>query len=100
MGTSSSKRTEEVIIAQNGAGNSAATAQAENQGSAFVRQETYLLIIIACILGAILYVVWRYCKTGYARYLRRELQELPRIELRSAEPARSSSGGPSNHVIM
>lgn len=83
MGSKTSK-TEEVIIAQNGAGNSAATAATETLTSG--RQETYLLFIIACILAAMLYVMWRYCKTGYARYLRRELQDLPRIEQRAGEP--------------
>lgn len=98
MGTTPSKRTEEVIIAQNGAGNSAATVQQEAQLPVHVRHETYLLIIIACILVAILYVMWRYCKIGYARYLRRELMELPRSELRAGEPGYESR--PPQRVIV
>lgn len=98
MGTKNSKTTEEIIIAQNGAGNSAAAAQSETQLSLFLRLESYLLFIIAVILVAILYIMWRYCKIGYARYLRRELQEMPRVEQRAGEPG--SDSRPPQRVIL
>ncbi|CAB3250083.1 unnamed protein product [Arctia plantaginis] len=83
MGKQQSRPQEEkIVIAQNGAGNGAAASAVENQYS-YSKYEFYLLFIIICILAAMLYLLWKRCKVSYARYMRRELQDLPMVDRRS-----------------
>lgn len=104
MGKQQSKETEEkVLIVQNGAGNGAAAAAAaasESDKSAFARYELYLLFIIACILMAILYIMWSRCKINYARYIRRELQDIPLAVAAVPREASSSNSCPPQRVIL
>lgn len=75
MGKSQSTLNKEtVVVAQNGAGNSATASAAVEWRD---RVETYSLLILSCILAIAVYFLWKSCKTRYGRYMRRELQELP-----------------------
>lgn len=63
------KKTEEVIIAQNGA-NSATNSHYEQT----VEKYGIVIIIIAAVLGiCILYVVFKKCKMGTKKMLRKEM---------------------------
>lgn len=93
MGKQQSRPQEEhIVIAQNGAGNSAAASEVEQQMT-YSRYEFYLLFIITFILAAMLYLLWKRCKVNYARYMRRELGDRPMIELQGGDH-RSNSGPP------
>lgn len=92
MGKQQSKQQEEqIIIAQNGAGNSAATATSEQQ--IYGRYELYLIFITTCILVVLSYLLWTRCKVKYARYMRRELQDVQLGETRRG--MQGSNGPPS-----
>ncbi|KAF9793767.1 hypothetical protein SFRURICE_003591, partial [Spodoptera frugiperda] len=67
-------KTKHVVVAQNGAGNSATASAAVEWRD---RVETYSLLNLSCILAIAVYFLWKSCKTRYGRYMRRELQELP-----------------------
>lgn len=101
MGGSQNKEPrEEVIIAQNGAGNSASTAvSATEVNTIYNRYEIYLIFITTCILAVALYVIWRRCKKKYAAFIRRELQQQQNpVEIRCGEP--SSHGHPPQRVVI
>lgn len=101
MGKTGSKverLSEQVIIAQNGAGNRATADQEESQVSTMMRHENYLLFIIACILMLILYMMWRYLKNGCGTYLRRQLQEVPMVEMRAVDSGSRSC--PPQRIIV
>lgn len=78
MGKTQSKQiTEEIIIAQNGAGNNAgaSTTNKDFNKTGIERIELYTIIVLFTLLIMISYSVWRYCKVRFGRYMRRELQE-------------------------
>lgn len=87
------KQEEQIIIAQNGADNSAAASENEEQIS-YVKYEVYLLFIITCILAAMLYLLWKRCKVNYARFMRRELRELPLGDLRGGDQRFNGGSSP------
>lgn len=100
MGKQQSKTQDErIIIAQNGAGNNAATFDDEKE-TTYRRYESYLLFIITCILAAILYLLWKRCKLTYGRYMRRELQEFPMVGTRGGDPSSDSGPPPMPRVII
>lgn len=98
-GTQNKEPREEVIIAQNGAGNSASTAVSEKEiHTVNSRYEIYLLFIITCILAATLYIIWRRCKAKYADFMRREILQQNPVEIRCGEP--SSHSHPPQRVVI
>ncbi|OWR44844.1 hypothetical protein KGM_209965 [Danaus plexippus plexippus] len=105
MGKTQSKNTEEhIIIAQNGAGNSAASsavATEESNQASLIRYEIYLLFIITCILAGIAYMMWRKCKENYAHYMKRELQDvgLATIAVHRGEQSLNSSSPPRQVIV-
>lgn len=80
---------EEIIIAQNGAGNGA-SATTTNTETIF-RIEMYLVFITLFILAIIGFLIWKNCKTNYGRYMRREL---------AITPHRISDQGPHGPVTQ
>lgn len=77
MGRGASKiEKEEIIIAQNGAGNSAAASETVKRFH-FVDIEGYLILIVTILLTMIGYFLWKRCKRSYGSYIRRELREMP-----------------------
>lgn len=101
MGKYQSKINEErVIIAQNGAGNSAAAASAADISSERGRLELYLLFIAGFIIIFLAYIAWKQIKETYGNYMRRQLIELPEIvpAPRRVEPGSNSRS--AQHVIM
>lgn len=83
---------EEIIIAQNGAGNEASATTKHTE--TIFRIELYLVFITLFILGIIGYLIWKNCKTNYGRYMRRELQDL------GITPYRISDQSPNSPVTQ
>lgn len=97
MGKSQSKVTDEkIIIAQTGAGNSAAAAAAAEMDKE--RLEFYLIFITIFIVIIIAYFYWKRVKRNYGRYVRRELQELPVLAVRRGEPGLNSCSTHAQHT--
>lgn len=100
MGKSSSKmEKEEIIIAQNGAGNSAASAENIQHHRSLETMEMYLTIIVAILFLIVGYFLWKRCKYRYGSYIRRELQELPTIARPTTRGDRSRQGPAPQQVI-
>jgi hypothetical protein len=78
MGKSSSKvEKEEIIIAQNGAGNSASATETIQHRQLLQSMEMYSTITVVILCLIVGYFLWRRCKDNYGSYMRRELHELP-----------------------
>lgn len=84
MGKPESKQEkEEIIIAQNGAGNSATASEAAMHYSS--RVELYSLATLALILLIVGYIVWKRCKNQYEHFLKRTLLDNSVVVMRQPE---------------
>lgn len=88
---------EEIIIAQNGAGNSAATSEIVHRSMDIEKAEFYIIIILTILLLMVAYFFWKRCKQGYGTYIRRELHEMPVITTRGE---RGLQGFATQQVIV
>lgn len=81
--TESKQEKEEIIIAQNGAGNSAVASEAATHYS--TRVELYSLATLTVLLLVIGYVLWKRCKNQFANFMTRTLLDNSVVVMRQSE---------------
>lgn len=90
MGKAESKQEkEEIIIAQNGAGNTATASEtAVHHISNIQLCSLATLVLILLIIG---YILWKRCKNQYAIFLRRSMQDNSVVVMRQPEQRQNTS---------